>query len=76
MTSPLVIHIGYQRCLNRYKLTTDVDCLSPDISNYTVRTASDHEQLMRCAKALEVEGYLVCVDTGDLFYESDTQKRR
>ena len=70
MTSPLVIHIGYQRCLNRYKLTTDVDCLSPDISDYTVRGATDYQQLMSCAKALEAKGYSVCVDTGDLFYET------
>jgi len=65
----ITVYIGEQRG-GRVKLTTDRDCLSPDIIRFSERVFANEEDVIRSAKALESRGFRVCVDTLETFYET------
>jgi hypothetical protein len=53
------------------KLTSDRDCLSPEIIRFGEHVVVDDADLMTKAHLLEQRGFRVCVDTETIFYESE-----
>jgi hypothetical protein len=66
----LTIFVGEQRN-GRIKLTSDRDCLAPDIIRFSERVFVDLDHVKASASALEDRGFHVCVDTADYFYETN-----
>ncbi len=60
---------AYQKRLNRFKFSNDKDCLPPD-ANYVREYGDDEAALRHCVEELERQGYNVCVDLPDWFYET------
>ena len=54
--------VSYQKHLNRFKLTTDRDCLPPDASFVYQYGEWDKDAIAACVALLESQGYLVEVD--------------
>ena len=65
----ITIYQGEQRN-GRIKLTSDKDCLSPDIIRFTERVFVNMEQVKTTAAQFENRGFRVCIDTEDCFYET------
>lgn len=65
----ITIFQGEQRN-GRVKFTTDRDCLAPDIIRFSERVLPDLAAVYAEAKALELRGFTVCIDTEKLFYET------
>jgi hypothetical protein len=68
----LTIHQGEQKN-GRIKLTTDKDCLPPDVFRYSLRVFASMEEVKTAAAKFEDRGFRVCIDTEDCFYETDAE---
>lgn len=65
-----IIYSG--ECRDGYiKLTSDRDCLSPEIIRFGEHVVVDDTDLMTKAHLLEQRGFRVCVDTETIFYETN-----
>jgi hypothetical protein len=67
----ITVYCGYQKKGGRFKLTSNKDCLPPDIDYYSERNLPDMEAVRACVEALERAGFAVCADFGEWFYETD-----
>jgi hypothetical protein len=65
----LTIFIGESRN-GRVKLTSDRDCLPPDIIRFSERVFPTMQDVKTAAAKLEDRGFHVCIDTEDCFYET------
>jgi hypothetical protein len=67
------VYVGESRG-GHIKLTTDKDCLSPDIIRFDERLVPEGvefiQRLLACKDAYERRGFTVCIDTMELFYET------
>ena len=64
----ITIYVGQRG--GRIKLTSDKDCLAPDVIRVTGRTFVNMEQVKTAAAGYENRGFRVCIDTEDCFYET------
>ncbi len=58
----LTIYFGEQRD-GRVKLTSDRDCLPPDIIRFSERVFPDYDSVLAVAEKMWLRGFTVCVDT-------------
>jgi len=65
----LKIYKGEQRG-GRIKFTSDRDCLPPDAIRVETSYYHNLEGLQNVAKIYERRGFVVCIDTEELFYET------
>lgn len=61
-------YIGEERD-GRIKITTDKDCLSPELIRLDERVFPTETELLSCAMGYRARGYKVWVDTGSIFQD-------
>ena len=61
-------YIGEQRD-GKVKITTDRDCLSPQLIRFDERVFATERDMLDCAMAYRNRGYQVCVDTETVFQD-------
>jgi hypothetical protein len=72
-TSRLFLHVGYNDHDKSVKMTSDKDCLPPDITYYRTAEFTGMDDLKSKVKELE-KYYTVCIDTEYYFYETEVNK--
>ena len=76
MTNTMIsVFVGEERG-GHIKLTTDRDCLSPEIIRFDERMVPSSEfipRLLLCKDAYEQRHFTVTIDTLELFYETPEQ---
>ena len=67
----IFLHVGYNSKSKFCKMSSDVDCLPPDCTNYRTAQFTDLEDLKSKVKRIEELGYEVCIDTEYYSYETE-----
>ena len=70
LKAPTMFHayIGELRG-GKVKITTDRDCLSPELIRFDERVFATENDMLDCAISYRTRGYQVCIDTGTIFQD-------
>ena len=69
--SKIFLHVGYNSKNKFCKMSSDVDCLPPDCTNYRTAQFDNLDDLKGKVKRIEELGYEVCIDTPYYSYETE-----
>ena len=69
----IIYHTGINEIEKRVTFSDDVDCLDCEITRYRLSEFANMSEFWTKVYAIEDLGYVVCVNTIDIYYESNVE---